>query len=536
VQFFQELWGKEEGLVCVTYSTGGRFADKFYNYPRELDKMLSEVSERNARGEDCYFVPSFLSFTSRKKSAYRHSTVAWIDLDGGELSKLSPTPSLVVETSPDHYHAYWKLDEPVSKSELEELNKGLASHNAADMSGWDATQLLRIPGTKSIKRGCDVVVAQQSDVSYLPANLPRVIKETVTVERPQISLERALLAVPPDEKLSHLILYGGSPDDRSGALYNLACRLGETGVDIVYAEQLLRFADSRWGKFFERDDADERLDALLEATRTRLVKTTTENYTPITVEQLLTTAPEVTWLIDQLVAEATIVLISGGTGVGKSQLALQLSLCIAAGQTWLNYAIPQPRSVVYSSVEMSHTELARFLGKMVQSFPLENLPFHVVPVGQSISILTEDGKAFYRSLAEQYDVIVIDTLGASTHLSLSDEEGAREMVDFLGELRTKYDCTIIVVAHDAKNTNGQRTENVYGSRLFVDRASTVLRMYKDKDAGLILEFSKIRLAPEPQPYALERTENLWYVTKDFDSRATVVVRKGNGPTMGSGAF
>lgn len=536
MQFFQELWGKEEGLVCITYSTGGRFADKFYNYPRELDKMLSEVGERNARGEDCYFVPSFLSFTSRKKSSYRHSTVAWIDLDGGELSKLSPTPSLVVETSPNHYHAYWRLDAPVTRAELEELNKGLALHNSADMSGWDATQLLRIPGTKSIKRGCEVSLVSTSTATYSIEDLPREEKQTVEKERPQLSLERALLAVPPDEKLSHLILYGGSTDDRSGALYNLACRLGEIGVDLAYAEQLLKFADSRWGKFFDRDDAEERLLALLDVTKSKYATPTALEYKPISVEELLTTAPDVTWLVTDLVAEGTIVLISGGTGVGKSQLALQLSLCIASGQSWLNFNIPTAKSVVYSSVEMSHTELARFLGKMVESFPLQNLPFHVVPVGQTISILTPEGKEYYRQLAENYDVIVIDTLGASTHLSLSEEEAAREMVDFLAELRTKYGCTLIVVAHDAKNTNGQRTENVYGSRLFVDRASTVLRMYKDKDAGLLLEFSKIRLAQEPQPYAIERTESLWYVTKDFDSRATIVVRKGNGPTMGSGAF
>ena len=535
MQFFEELWGKDSGTVCLSFAKDGKFVDKFYNYPQDASKMQTEITTRNARGEDCYFVPSFLAFTSRRKSAFANSKVAWIDLDGGQLNNLSPTPSVVVETSPGHYHAYWRLDAPIGRAELEELNRGLAEHNGADKSGWDATQLLRVPDTQSMKRGNPVVVVSHSEQIYSVENLPKVTKKEATKQKTQVSIERALLAVPPNDSLSQLLLYGGDPNDRSSALYNLACRLGEAGVEELYIEPLLRYADARWGKFFDRQDADERLADLLKAATDKLRPPIQEIYKPLSITELLTTAPNVSWLVEGLIAEQTITLISGGTGVGKSQLALQISMCVAAGQPWLNFPIPAQKTVVYSSVEMSHPEIASFLSKMVQAFPVENLPMHIVPVGQTISILTPEGKAYYRNLAEQYDVIVIDTLGASTHLTLSDEEGAREMVDFLVELRSKYGCTLIVVSHDSKNSAGNRTENVYGSRLFVDRASTVLRLQKDKTGLLILEFSKIRLAQEPQPYALERTSNLWYVTKDFDSRP-VVIEKGNGTSMGSGAF
>jgi len=70
--------------------------------------------------------------------------------------------------------------------------------------------------------------------------------------------------------LSQLLLYGGDPNDRSSALYNLACRLGEAGVEEHYIEPLLRYADKRWGKFFDRADADERLADLLQAAKDKL--------------------------------------------------------------------------------------------------------------------------------------------------------------------------------------------------------------------------------------------------------------------------
>jgi RecA-family ATPase len=183
---------------------------------------------------------------------------------------------------------------------------------------------------------------------------------------------------------------------------------------------------------------------------------------------------------------------------------------------WMNFDIPKVQRVAYSSVEMSHSEIAWFLREMRKALDVSSLQFRVFPVGQTVSILTEDGKNYYRAIAEDFDVIVIDTLNASTHTTLSDEEAARHVVDFFAEL-SAAGKTIIVVHHDSKSTGThQRTEDAYGSRLFVDRASTVLRLSKipNNTEQITLNFSKIRLAKEPDPMVLERTENLWYVSTD----------------------
>lgn len=164
---------------------------------------------------------------------------------------------------------------------------------------------------------------------------------------------------------------------------------------------------------------------------------------------------------------------------------------------------------------MSHQEIAKFLSKMKENIG-DLSQFFVLPVGETISLLTEEGKDFYRQFIDEFDIIIIDTLGASTHTSLSDEEAAREIVDFFNEL--KKHVTLLIVHHDSKGNSGGRTEDAYGSRLFVDRASTVLRLSKPtnkNDEGIDLTFSKIRLAPEPAPIRLQRSDSLWYTSADF---------------------
>ncbi len=244
---------------------------------------------------------------------------------------------------------------------------------------------------------------------------------------------------------------------------------------------------------------------------------------PLTIDELVDTAPVAEWLINNLLISGQYMLITGGTGVGKSQLALQLGMCIGAPMGWLMFDIPVVKNVCYVSVEMSHAEVAWFAKEMRNGINTQGLNFRILPIGETISILTEDGKNFYRRLVEDFDVIIIDTLGASTHTTLSDEEAARGIVDFFNELKAGG-TTLIVVHHDSKhNGSSARTEDAYGSRLFVDRASTVLRLSKlgDQEAGIKLDFSKIRLAPEPQALKLQRTENLWYVTSEFESKQVV---------------
>lgn len=58
----------------------------------------------------------------------------------------------MVESSPGHFHAYYRLTEAIPPERAEALNKRLAHMIGADASGWDLSQLLRVPGTMNHKR------------------------------------------------------------------------------------------------------------------------------------------------------------------------------------------------------------------------------------------------------------------------------------------------------------------------------------------------------------------------------------------------
>lgn len=157
----------------VRYSRNGEWKSRYHDLTK-LDAAVKEIKAADAKGWDCYFVPSVLRERSQRKYAYKESHVAWVDYDGSvEPTWHQHQPSYVVETSPSHYHAYWLLETPATSIEVEGLNKALATVNLADNSGWDCTQLLRIPGTTSKKRGCEVKLVSQSGEVYANESLPK---------------------------------------------------------------------------------------------------------------------------------------------------------------------------------------------------------------------------------------------------------------------------------------------------------------------------------------------------------------------------
>ena len=75
----------------------------------------------------------------------------YVDGDGAKVGSRIPEPTATVESSPGREQFWWALSEPVAPKEGEELNRRLAYAMGADRSGWDLTQLMRVPGTRNRK-------------------------------------------------------------------------------------------------------------------------------------------------------------------------------------------------------------------------------------------------------------------------------------------------------------------------------------------------------------------------------------------------
>jgi hypothetical protein len=152
--FFKLLFGKHTGYVCIAHHppTGGML-ENYFLYPDELARMI-EHSEDFSLDNDVYFCPQLLGGRKRNKDNVQTCTNLWSDLDACPPEVLLVEPTVLVESSPKRYQGYWVLDKPVPGEQAEDLSRRIAYYHAedgADKSGWDLSQLLRVPYTYNNK-------------------------------------------------------------------------------------------------------------------------------------------------------------------------------------------------------------------------------------------------------------------------------------------------------------------------------------------------------------------------------------------------
>lgn len=103
-----------------------------------------------------YFTPAVLSEESRLQSKFKSSNVIWIDFDEPvDWRAFNPAPSIVVQTSAEKHHCYWLLRHPIT--DVNDMRywcrRFLGYFGNGDQSGFDATQLLKLPWGLNLKLG-----------------------------------------------------------------------------------------------------------------------------------------------------------------------------------------------------------------------------------------------------------------------------------------------------------------------------------------------------------------------------------------------
>jgi predicted transcriptional regulator len=153
--FFTVLFGGAQGYVCIAHNPAGQkgMTENFFRYPTDLDSMNEHVN-RLFHGNDVYYCPQLLKGRERTKENILTCTAAWADLDQCSPENMIVKPSIAIESSPGRYQALWCFERPQEPEDAEELSRRIAYKHAdegADRSGWDLTQLLRVPFTYNYK-------------------------------------------------------------------------------------------------------------------------------------------------------------------------------------------------------------------------------------------------------------------------------------------------------------------------------------------------------------------------------------------------
>jgi hypothetical protein len=160
--FLKLLFGRSEGFMCLAFATPDKksFIERFFRYPDQLPEIIHTIS-KDSVGTNAYFCPHLFREKRRNKDVVIATPVAWSDLDTCKPENLLVAPTISIQSSPGRYQAYWAFASHTDPSEAEDLSRRIAYYHVqegADRSGWDLTQLLRIPFTTNYKHGSDPVL------------------------------------------------------------------------------------------------------------------------------------------------------------------------------------------------------------------------------------------------------------------------------------------------------------------------------------------------------------------------------------------
>ena len=189
---WQHTYGDLSGIVALfsgvrTEPGSRRLANcqsAHFQYPEEIAHAEHFCLGRSSEGCEVYSCAHLLNRRRRIKANATPLLALYADGDGATVGKGIPEPTAVVQSSPGREQFYWKLASPMPPEEAELLNRRLAYAMGADESGWDLTQLLRVPGTLNHK--------------YPEAPLVKIL--AIRDERYDPEKLRALLPSLPEEK------------------------------------------------------------------------------------------------------------------------------------------------------------------------------------------------------------------------------------------------------------------------------------------------------------------------------------------------
>ena len=366
----------------------------FDNCDPQFEKGLRAFLKKYCREPvTVLYSPCAFSKRSAKAQYALPNEVAYVDADRGRNQNFRPEPTRIIKSSEGGEHWFWLLDDMLSPSNLQAVNKALTYAIGGDKNGHSPAKLFRLPGFPNCKYDPPFRVALSEDTGEIhdateflkmanksgrPAtsnvsdfsdalSISKCLNADSIVEQYKAKLSsntRARLrqrkicgpmrAVSKDGMVSH---YPG--DDRSDIYWGIAVDLrkaGATPAEIlaVVTNTIFWKARERDGKaedperFIERiyevvvtEEAVPQEDVPQEAESVESFTSVLEAIDPATWEGL--PKPVRRWLIKNWIPLLKVTLLYGDGGTGKTLLALMLAVAVALGHDFLGLEVTQGR-------------------------------------------------------------------------------------------------------------------------------------------------------------------------------------------------
>jgi len=559
-EFLSDIW-RDGGRIFLAWKNNPTAFDvpPPRQWPRDSEKIVDFYLSAAAKSKDAYFTPPIYKNTAVKKESINvlHSWVLWIEFDGNAAEGVEllrtlglPEPSWRVQSSAEgHEHWYWKLETAQPIEVFEPLNRKLTYALKADKTGWDAAQFLRPPfgintgykQGKQIRPQMPVKIIERTGKVYsveafgdIPEVKESIVENTIHVDKKDLPSIKEILGTYKWDS-QHLDLFQNPPNvqgTRDESLMRMAYFCAEVGMSDEAAYVIIDDVSRRLGKFL-RADREKRLAELIAKARvkhpfagavTSKEQEVKEDIQQVfTINQLLDAEFQLDWLVENLMPKGTINFISAESGIGKSRLSMQLAESLASGENFLEWPVERQIKCMYLSLEMDQYMLKHFAeglskGERYADSIAENLL--MVPVGNPISLVSEDGSRYIENLLETYkpEVLIIDALGSLTFEDLS-EVAAKAIMTKLKEFIGKYGTTFYIIHHNRKpeksnSKTAPTLADVYGNQYIVTDAALVLTLWQpESSAHVELITLKSRARKSDQNLVLDGSRGFHFLFK-----------------------
>ena len=200
------------------------------------------------------------------------------------------------------------------------------------------------------------------------------------------------------------------------------------------------------------------------------------------IDQIKPKPPQ--WLISDVLEQDTLAIIFGASGTYKTFVAIDMALSVATGKDHHGRFVKQG-AVAYIAGEGNHG-----FGRRTQAWSIHHgVDLKGVPFLKSTSAITLSDESIEEITSEmdaaqelygKLDLICLDTLDRTIDGVEDDNSDTKKYLDFCDALRTRYSCTILIVAH----TGHAAPNRAKGSTKLKDRMDA---SYQVKSTGTTVQ-------------------------------------------------
>jgi hypothetical protein len=258
---FIKLLFEPGDLLCFAFQNveSKKWTQSFVTYEKSLQlKTMESITRANEAGHNVYIAMNTYKTSSRKEVDIAAIRNVWAELDEDGrtnmdkifASKNVPDPTIVNESSPNKFHAIWKVKD-MSVEEAKILLKSICAEFNGDKNAIDASRVLRLPGFKNCKYAdqpeVEVVHLSENTTAHVASEFALVPKKaTVT------PIDTALITSRSEEQKAILIasIFAQGQmiqqGDRNSGLTRVAGALHNVGLSLSELEEQLSLYNDKF--------------------------------------------------------------------------------------------------------------------------------------------------------------------------------------------------------------------------------------------------------------------------------------------------